>query len=146
MPLLGCSSAQGPAPATRTVLPDPPPLVRPSLWGFGILNLLIGLPLFLRIDALRISGADAGHIARDGALAVILGVAACATAHQPRWARPMSAVAGVVILLNLLGGGSDVARGSVHWTFESIHVVNALTVGLVVACAWWTRPQISGSR
>jgi hypothetical protein len=135
-----------PAARTRTILPEPPRLMRLSLWGFGILNIAIGLPLLLRIDAVGLSGADPSHLTRDGALAVILGAASCATAHQPRWARPMAAVAAVVIVLNLLGGGSDVARGSVRWTFEVIHIVNAFTAGLVVACAWWTRPQVSRSR
>jgi hypothetical protein len=130
------------APRTRTILPEPPPLMRGSLIVLGIVNVLIGLPLLLRFDVLGLSGADPSHLTRDGALAVVLGAAACATGYQPRWARPMSAVVLVVMLLNLVGGGSDVARGSVRWTFESIHVINAFTAGLVVACAWWTRPQV----
>ncbi len=127
----------------RTVLPEPPRWMRTALWVFGAVNVLIGLPLLLRFDVLDLSGADASHLTRDGALAVVLGAAACATAYQPRWARPMSGLAAVVIVLNLLGGGSDVARGSVRWTFESIHVVNAVTAGVVIACAWWTRSQVS---
>jgi hypothetical protein len=132
-----------PRPASRQTLFVPPPTaLRVALWCFAAVNVIAGIPLLLRVDDIGVAGADASHLTRDGALAVMLGVVAGVVAHQPRRARALSFVVLSIIALNVLGGFADAARGAVTPGFESIHVVNGITAALVLACAWVTRPSV----
>jgi hypothetical protein len=129
-------------PAPATVFAPPPPALRVALWCFAVVNVVAGIPMLLRVDDVGIAGADAGHLTRDGALAVTLGVIAGVVAHQPRRARAFSLVVIAIILLNVIAGSADVARGAVTPGFEIVHVVNGITAALVLACAWVTRPTV----
>ena len=136
--------AAGPArqAPTRTWLPEVPSALRIALWTLAACNLTIGLPLALRVGATSLSNADGAHLARDGTLAVALGVVAGIVAWQPRWARPLAPVAIGLLVVQLLGGSTDVAVGRVAWSFELFHILNVVTAGLVIGCAWWSRPIV----
>ena len=128
--------------ARSTHLVPPPPALRAALWVFAVINVLAGLPLLLHLGDGGLGGAAPSHLTRDGALAVMLGVIAGVVAHQPRRARAFSFVVLAILVLNVIAGSADVARGAVTAGFETLHLVNGITVALVLACGWVTRPTV----
>jgi hypothetical protein len=79
------------------------------------------------------------HLARDGALGLLMAAVACTCLARPRWARALSPVAIVILLVHLAGGFLDRHEGRVAWHFEAIHAISLLIVVLVLAVALMQR-------
>lgn len=115
-----------------SLLPRPPQWVIVALLVLGCVQGVLTLPWLLGGDPLGLLGnyASSAHQARDGALGIVISVAATLTAWRPRWARPTFVISSVALVAQGLAGFLD---GSIATTGlnEVIHVLSPATAGLL---------------
>lgn len=112
------------------------------------LQLLVALAWMLGWNVLGSTGLHAGdaHLARDGAIGVIVAVAGLVAARAPRHAMPMLVMALAAFGLQLLGFVLDENHGRVTALFESQHVAVLVIVAMIAALTFRRRPRIAEPR
>ena len=111
-----------------------------SVWGRAFLGLLGLIQLFLALPWLfgstmfwsTLLGADAAHLARDGALGFMFATIAIAVAVSPRLAVFALPIALLLIILQTMTGFVDHANNDVLASFETIHMLGAV-IGASIA-------------
>ena len=72
------------------------------------------------------------HLARDGALGLLLAGMAVTCLARPRWASALSPLCLLIVAVHLVGGLLDRHEGRVAWHFEAVHGIGLLIVGIIV--------------
>jgi hypothetical protein len=108
-----------------------------SRWFLGAMSAgqtLLSVPWVFGFNPLgRVLGGAAGaHLARDGTLGVLIGVAGLITAWRPRYAYAMLGVCGAIVLMQIGGGIVDEHADTVGSHFEAVHLL-ALGIATFIA-------------
>lgn len=128
---------------TRVHLPTLDRVWKVLLYVCGGVNLAVGIPQMLGFALFGAGSADSTHLVRDGVLACVLGFVCLAFAHRPRWGRPLSVVAIVVFVLQVVSGVTDAGAGRVDITFEAVHLVGAVSVVVCTLASGRVAPSVS---
>jgi hypothetical protein len=128
----------------RTVIPRRGRL-HAVLIALGIGQLLLAVPWVLGLNPIQglAGAASASHLARDGALGMIVGVAALLTAVAPRHAMAMLVTTNTAVVVQALGFAVDQSSGAVAPLYEMLHLVIPVIVFCVGLVAL-RRPRLTG--
>lgn len=128
---------------TRVHLPTLDRVWRALLYVCAAVNLALGIPQMLGFVPFGAGSADSTHLVRDGVLACVLGSVCLAFAYRPRWGRPLTVVAIVVFVLQVVSGVTDAGAGRVDITFEAVHLVGAVSVAVCALASGRVAPFVS---
>lgn len=134
--------AEGDADAARVALaaiaPRRPAMLRIVLGVLAVVQLALALAWMFGWNLLASSGVHAGdeHLARDGAIGVVVGIAGLVAAQAPRFAVPMLVMGAAAFGLQLLGFALDEHHGRVSALFEVQHALVFLVVLLIAVLAF----------
>jgi hypothetical protein len=89
-------------------LPRPAPALRLTVAVLGILQLVAVLPWLIGHDPIGLLGdSNTAHLTRDGALGLVVAVAALLATWRPHWARPSFAIASAAVVAQAAAGALD---------------------------------------
>lgn len=127
--------------ALAALAPRRRPLLRVLLGAIATAQLVLALAWVFGWNVLASSGLHAGdeHLARDGAIGVVVGIAGIVAARAPRFAVPMLVMGGAAFGLQLLGFALDEHDGRVSALFELQHVL-VFVILVVLAALAFRRP------
>lgn len=111
--------------------------MRIALGVGSMLQATIAGPWLLGANPFRalLGNASPEHLTRDGAIGFIIAVAGLVTAWRARYAFAMLGLCGAVVVMQALGGLVDDRHGNVAVSFEKVHALALLIVGLIVVVA-----------
>jgi hypothetical protein len=120
------------APTSQQLLLPQTRLARWLLMVASTLQLIVAVPWLFGSSALGFMGhATSEHLARDGALGVIVACAGAAVAARPRLSAPMLYVCLAAVVVQVLAGFVDQHDNHVAGDFEFTHVLLVAIVGLI---------------
>ena len=92
----------------HAALPGPSDPLRLAVLLIGVAQLVVVAPWLVDADPFGLLGSSpAAHLTRDGALGLVVAVAAILTAWRPRWALPCFVTASVGLVAQGLAGTID---------------------------------------
>lgn len=89
-------------------LPTPAPALRLTVAALAALQLAAVFPWFLGRDPIGLLGdSNTAHLTRDGALGLVVAIAALLAAWRPHWARPSFAISSAAVIAQAAAGALD---------------------------------------
>jgi len=118
------------------IRPAPGRPLRAVLLVVASLQIAVAMPLLFGVDPFGFAGAvSAEHLARDGALGLVVGVAGILVSHRPKIGTAMVGVCIAAALAQAAFTAIDTQDGQVHASFETVHLLMVGTVLLIVLTA-----------
>ncbi len=116
-------------------LPSPATALRALIVVLALAQLVLVLPWLVDRDPFGLLGTSSpAHLARDGALGLVVAVAALLAAWRPRWAIPCFAIGSVTLVAQTLAGLIDNDTGASTGR-ELVHVPSIALTFLVALSA-----------
>ncbi len=89
-------------------LPVPAPALRLTVAALAALQLVAVVPWFVGHDPIGLLGdSNTAHLTRDGALGLVVAIAALLAAWRPHWARPSFAISSAAVVAQAAAGALD---------------------------------------
>lgn len=89
-------------------LPAPSRVLLACLAVLGVIQLVLVVPWLVGADPFGLLGSSAtDHLTRDGALGLVVAIAALLTAWRPRWAVPCFVIASLALIAQTVAGVID---------------------------------------
>lgn len=119
----------------RAALPRPPRWLLIVLIILGVAHFVVSIPWLVGSDPLGLLGdtVPAVHAARDGAIGIVIAVAAIMAAVRPRWARPGFLIASTALIAQAVAGVVDSSIVDTGPS-EVIHLLSLLLALLIGVC------------
>ena len=116
-------------------LPQPAMALRAAIATIGAAQMVLVAPWLVDRDPLGLLGdSSPAHLARDGALGLVVAVAALLVAWRPRWALPCFAITSVTLVAQTVAGFVD-SDAMDNTGVELVHIPSIVLTALIALCA-----------
>jgi len=119
----------------RHALPSPPRWLIWVLIVLGVAHAIVAIPWMIGSDPFGLLGDSVPptHATRDGAIGIVIAVAAIMAALRPRWARPGFLIASAALIAQ---AGAGLADSSIADTgaSEVVHLLSVVLAALLGVC------------